>query len=222
MNEYDPYTPYGEGYIPQEYAQTSKNQGLATASLVVGIISCLTLGLGGLGTIAGIVLGVIALRKAKSQPDVYGGKGFAIAGIITSVISALLAFAIIFAATSTIPQMIASVRMNRDENMALVRLRSIARSEKTYRQYVSPGKYATLEELHSRGLIDHGATRDGYRYAVNLNGDSFEAIATPEEYGVTGRISFYVSADGVIHLADKKGTPATAADPTATAKGTGK
>src|SRR5438067_11425231 len=117
MHEYDPYTSYPDSQTPYEYAQTTQNRGLATASLVCGIISCVALGLGGLGTIAGIVLGIIALRKARRDPEHYGGAGLAVAGIITSIASAFIAFALIFAVTKSIPQMVASVRINQHENM---------------------------------------------------------------------------------------------------------
>jgi len=214
MQDYDPFSSYAGQYTPQEYAQTAQNRGLATASLVIGIISCLALGLGGLGTIAGIVLGIVALRRARRDPEHYGGSGMAVAGIITSIASIFIAVTIIFAATRTVPQMIANVRISQHENIALVRMRGIARAEKIYREYGMPGTYGTLEELRARRLIDHGAVMDGYRYSVRVSGNSYEATATPEEYGISGRISFYVSTDGAIHLADRKGEEASASDPT--------
>lgn len=215
MQGYDPYNSYPTNSVPNDYAQTAQNRGLAIASLAVGIISCFTLGLGGIGTIAGIVLGVLALNRARRDPVHYGGRGLAIAGISTSILSAVIAVGVIVAVTRTVPQMMANIKMNQNENRALVRMRGIVRSEKSYRVYVIPGKYATLEELHSRGLIEHGADADGYRYNVRTTANSFEATATPEEYGVSGRISFYVAADGVIHMADHRGAEASASDPTA-------
>src|SRR5262245_58181692 len=69
--------------------QTRK--GLAITSLVLGIISIPTLGLLGVGAITAIVLGSIALGRIKKEPAIYGGKGMAVAGIATSVVSLLLA-----------------------------------------------------------------------------------------------------------------------------------
>jgi hypothetical protein len=138
----------------------------------------------------------------------------AIAGISTNILSAVIAVGVIVAVTRTVPQMMANIKINQNENRALIRMRGIVRSEKTYRVYVIPGKYATIEELHSRGLIEHGADADGYRYNVRTTANSFEATATPEEYGVTGRVSFYVTTDGAIHMADHGGAEANASDPT--------
>jgi hypothetical protein len=75
--------------LPDNYSQ-QKRQGLAVASMVIGIVSCLALGFLGIGSITGIVLGVIALMKAKKEPDQFGGRGFAIVGIITGVLSGIL------------------------------------------------------------------------------------------------------------------------------------
>jgi hypothetical protein len=58
--------------------------------MLIGIASCLTLGFLGIGSIVGLALGTIALMKAKKQPDQFGGQGFAIAGIVTSALSAIL------------------------------------------------------------------------------------------------------------------------------------
>src|SRR6185503_18907651 len=70
--------------------QPQTRQGLAIASLVLGIISIPTLGLLGVGAITALVLGSIALKRIKKEPATHGGKGMAIAGIITSAISLLL------------------------------------------------------------------------------------------------------------------------------------
>ncbi len=64
-------------------------KGLAKASLILGVFSILTLGILEIGATVGIILGIIALSKAKSKPDEYGGKSLAIVGITTSVVSFL-------------------------------------------------------------------------------------------------------------------------------------
>ncbi|MGB7923632.1 MAG: DUF4190 domain-containing protein [Pyrinomonadaceae bacterium] len=73
------------GMHPGVMRPAQQQQGLAVASLICGVIS-ITLGLicGGpvLGT-AAIILGIIALLQIKNDPRRYGGKGLAIAGIIT-------------------------------------------------------------------------------------------------------------------------------------------
>lgn len=73
---------------PVSYTSTSveTRQGLAVASLIIGIISILTVGLLLVGAILGLVLGLVALRRAQRQPAQYGGLGYAIAGITTSAV----------------------------------------------------------------------------------------------------------------------------------------
>jgi hypothetical protein len=56
-----------------------------------------------------------------------------------------------------------------------------------------------------------------FRYRTVATADpknqTFELMATPDEYGKTGRRSFFVDGAGRIHAADKHGTAATSDDP---------
>jgi len=45
-----------------------------------------------------------------------------------------------------------------------------------------------------------------------VTGDTFEAVATPREYGKTGKRSFFVDKSGVVRGDDHGGAPATVAD----------
>jgi len=88
-----PYPPYG---LPQ-----SPPQGWAIASLVLGVISitsCCFYVLSLIFGIAAIVTGVMALRKEG------GGKGIAIAGIVTGGIGLLLTLMFILASLTGDPQ----------------------------------------------------------------------------------------------------------------------
>jgi rRNA maturation protein Nop10 len=70
-----------------------QEKGLATAALICGILSlvCFTL----LGPVA-IVLGIMALNKAKNDPARYGaGRGMAIGGIATGSVATFLFFLVI-------------------------------------------------------------------------------------------------------------------------------
>jgi signal peptidase I len=75
------------GYEPERIEVTQLRKGLAKASLILGIFSILTLGVLQLGAALSIILGVIALGKAKNKPTEYGGNSMAIVGITTSVVS---------------------------------------------------------------------------------------------------------------------------------------
>lgn len=64
-------------------------QGLAITSMVFGILAivlCPTIIFGPLA----LILGVVALVKASRRPEEYGGKGFAITGMVTGGVAMLL------------------------------------------------------------------------------------------------------------------------------------
>ena len=77
------------GFTPPPPARP--RQGLAIASLVIGILSLPTLGCLGVGAVLSIVLGIMALVRAGRDPREYGGRGFAIGGIVASAISLVVA-----------------------------------------------------------------------------------------------------------------------------------
>ena len=66
---------------------TAKTAGLAIASLVAGILGLCTAGLGG---IAGLILGIVALRKIGHSGGALRGRGLAIAGLIVSACTLLV------------------------------------------------------------------------------------------------------------------------------------
>lgn len=63
---------------------------MAVTSLVIGLVSVLTLGLFLVGALAGLILGLVALRRTQREPARYGGSGYAIAGITTSAVGLVL------------------------------------------------------------------------------------------------------------------------------------
>lgn len=73
-------------------------QGLAIASLVLGILGCCTFFF--LFGIGGIVFGAIALKKIKEEPQTYGGHGMALTGLILGIIGTIvgLVFLVFYAA----------------------------------------------------------------------------------------------------------------------------
>lgn len=213
---------HSQGYGYYNHAQPEqKSAGLALASLIVGAVSFLTLGLLGIGAVVAFVLGIVALRKARKNPALYGGEGFAIAGIVLGSISALMFAYVLIVASIAIPNLLAS-RRAANEAAVIVSLRRIAGAEATY--YSTKGlsrQYGSLQELADEGLIEQsfaGGTRYGYRFELRVNGDSFEVTATPLTYGRAsspGTRSFYISSDSgyVVRAADKKGLEANAYDP---------
>lgn len=78
--------PTNDSYAPPAGAAGRMN-GLAIASLVVGIVSFF-IGLYGAVGVVAIILGVIALRQVRERGQ--RGRGLAIAGIILGAVGAIL------------------------------------------------------------------------------------------------------------------------------------
>jgi hypothetical protein len=216
----------GAGASP--YAQGRKlRSGLATASLVLGILGVLSLGILLIGSIIGLILGIRALRNANREPYVYGGKGVAIGGIVANSFGILTIVPVALIAAIAIPNLMMA-RMAANEASAIGHLRTLASAEATYQATVGGGRsFGSMQELIASGAIAaNSATKNGYQFKVrvlDLNGKAalagpsdairFEVVATPDSYGSTGRRSFYVSEQYVIRCADKGGKEATPSDP---------
>jgi hypothetical protein len=99
-----------------------------------------------------------------------------------------------------------------NEMIAISALQMIANSEKTYKTGSKNGPY-TLQELVDAKLFPlQEFDKYGYKYEITVMGDQFEAVATPKEYGKTGKRSFFVDKSGVVRGDDHGGGPATVAD----------
>jgi len=68
--------------------------GLSIAALVLGIIATITCYFGGFFGIPAVICGHLSLKKIKHSPTPLGGKGMAIAGLITGYIG--IALSILF------------------------------------------------------------------------------------------------------------------------------
>lgn len=102
-------------------------------------------------------------------------------------------------------------------------LRSLVSIETRFASTNWQNNYGTFEELHNASLIrDDMATGPsrGYYYAVTVYfavlpdiPSRFQISATPADYGVTGRISYFIDQTGVLRGGDKNGQRAGASDP---------
>ncbi|MDX6289046.1 MAG: hypothetical protein QOH42_845, partial [Blastocatellia bacterium] len=100
-----------------------------------------------------------------------------------------------------------------NEGMAAAALQMIAGAESTYKDNAGKGKYGTLDQLAEQKLVNKPfLEKYGYNFEVTASGDQFEAVATPREYGKTGKRSFFVDKSGVLRGDDHGGAPATSAD----------
>jgi type II secretory pathway pseudopilin PulG len=207
------YQYQGAGYGYPGYAATQQKSGLAITSMVFGIISLIACGLLGAGPILGLIFGIVALKKASNRPMEYGGKGFAVAGIVLSIVSF---FYVGIVMAIAIPNLLAS-RRAANEAGAIRNVRLLAAAQETFQATAGDGRYGTLQELANAGLIDEKLSRGvmfNYVFEVKPDSSSYEVLATPKKDEDTSGRSFYLSsADGVVRGAKKGGMAATAFDP---------
>ncbi len=161
-------TPYPQGPLPPQYViPPRKRTGLATTSLVLGLISiltaCICVGVP-MGLVA-LILGIIATSNAYSRPEQYGGAGRAITGIVTGSLSSIflfIAIAVVWV-TGTAAAILASPLFQNNpivqaitqgigavENMERI-AKAMAAYQSTYGVAVP-----SLEALKASGLIPSG------------------------------------------------------------------
>ena len=215
-------TPVYNSSYDELTGEEGPNKGLATASLVLGIIGFFTVGIIGVGAIVGIILAAKALSRIKHDPWQYGGRGMAIAGLVLNIVSLVSVPPTGIIAAIAIPNLLAS-RRAANEGSAQSSLRTLHAAEATYQATKGAGNFGTLSELAAEGLIDSRlatGTKSGYKFTVELttnemNYPGFAVVGVPMTYGgveATGTRSFYVDETGVIRGGDKLGRPATKED----------
>ncbi len=185
---------------------------VAIASLVVGAVSFVTLSLFFVGAITSMVLGVIAIVKSNSKPDEYGGKGMALGGIALSALSVIAGFWFLFDVLPGFYQK----QIAENEFAAYTAVKQVGWCQARF--FEKNVRFATLDELEAADLItrkniEQKANNCGYLIDVRLREGHFEILATPVDYAVTGRRSFYMTSDYYVHAADKRGREADADDP---------
>lgn len=215
-------------YAPSNFAPRLQNfaggqpnklkSGLAIASFVMGCAGfVLCWGMFGLLSLPGLVIGIVALMKANKKPFEYGGKGFAVAGV---VINAFLVLLIPIVMAISIPNLLAS-RRAANESSAISSMRTLLKAEDVYLESKGGGKCGDLTDLSSANLIDSvlaSGRKSGYKFAISKKSNgTCEIFATPlETEGVakTGTRSFYAFTDEwEIRAADKDGASAGKNDP---------
>lgn len=218
-----PPQDYSAGYdynyarTPGDFdAATKKRKGYAVASLVIGILGFFTFGILFIGTVIGTSLGIAALTKHNKQPNVYGGKGLAITGIVLNLAALCMIVPLGIISAIAIPNLLAS-RRAANEASAISTLRKIGMAEATYASTVGQGGYGNLTQLVNAGMLDATmsvGTRNGYAFTITAVGGNFEVRAMPLTPG-HGNRSFYTCASdgGEIHVG-VGGMPADASSPT--------
>ena len=198
--------------------------GLALWSLILGVLGLPTIGCLGVGAIAGIVLAIMALSKINKNPAEYGGKGMAIAGLVTNILSLTIApFVLGIVAAIAIPGLLRA-RVSANESGALGDIRTVLSAEAVYASQ-NGGYYDTPECLAAPAncipgyagppLLDAGVVtngeKSGYRRTFHLGspapgGDgtsptrvsSFAITAAPAVPNRTGVRAFCADSTGRI------------------------
>ena len=139
---------------------------------------------------------------------------------------------------SAMAQQWAHADLDAAEETAIADLRSIATALDTYRRAYGklPDALSALGPAPPNGvspdaanLLDAdlaGSAKNGYaiRYTITSAAgaqseqeanktEAFFLVSCPAEYGKSGKRSFFLDSSGVLRGADKKGAPATSADP---------
>ena len=209
---WSPNQPYNQsnGQSNYQYNQPQNlKSGLAIASMVLGILGFVTsiFLIGILLAPIGLILGIVALVKANKKPHIYGGKGFAIAGI---AMSAMIVLFVPIVAAIAIPNLLAA-RRSANEASAIASIRTLAGAEDSYMASQYTSNCGDLQTLSSKGLIDSVLARgekSGYRFLVvklPVIGGGCELHAVPLTAS-TGTRSFYFSTeDGIVRAAKKDG-----------------
>lgn len=101
----------------------------------------------------------------------------------------------------------------RNERTVTYRLQSITGAQETFRE--KNKRYGSLEELHKAELYYYSAEEEmsGYQITLKFSNADFSLTATPTQYGVTGRRSFYIDQTGTLRAGDHGGKAADATDP---------
>jgi len=88
-----PQQPYGGGYLPPGYVAPPPNEGLAVASMVIGIVAMVLscgYGVGLLGSPVALVMGRVSMKRIDQSQGQLGGRGMAQAGFILGIIGTVL------------------------------------------------------------------------------------------------------------------------------------
>jgi hypothetical protein len=214
---YAPQPPFGAASTPpprqnyyqpqyQTYQTAKQKSGLAIASLVLGVIGCF------FTSPIGLILGIVAMVKARRHPHQYGGKGLAIAGIVLNGLGLL--FLPVIAAIA-IPNLLAA-RRAANEGSAVKIVHTLASAEQVYMGSMN-GKCGDIQALIATKLVNDLSLakneKNGYRFLViNLPAGGCEIHATPLSTSQGTRSFFYSTEDNVIRAAKKNGLPADRKD----------
>jgi len=212
---YQSFEPQSAGST--QYSQPQLKSGLALASMIIAIIAFPTtfLLIGLLLAPIALIMGIVALILATKKPTIYGGKGYAIAGI--SVSSVVFLFFVPLIAAIAIPNLLAA-RRAANEGSAISTIETIALAQDKHSTDDGSGACGDLMTLAAKNLLPGelaAGKKNGYKFDAGgslSDSDGCEVRATPESPSKGTRSFYFSSSDGVIRVA-KNGSTANHTDP---------
>jgi len=165
-----------------------KKNGMATASLVLGIIGVIT-GIVAIGSLLGIlavIFGIIGIVRASKNPEI-GGKTKSIVGITLGVIAILMIFITFILASLAIPRFMAADKKAKVSE-ARTMLKQILEASEVY--YQENGIYPPVHRFNDAStkdfnwntvpglIVDRPSGYPRFTYKITIGGkDIFEATA---------------------------------------------
>lgn len=210
QNSYQPHYAQNDNYSGNQagygqnnrYAAPERKSGMAIASMVLGLVGCF------LASPVGLILGIVSLKRANRSPFEYGGKGFAIAGIVLNSIGL---FTLPIIAAIAIPNLLAA-RRAANESSAISIIKTLAAAEEKYRAAGGGGnRCGDLQKLQAANLIDPtlaAGQKNGYRFLIvslPTVGGGCEINAAPLTASHGTRSFFYSTEDDTLRAANKNG-----------------
>jgi hypothetical protein len=183
-----------------------RRKGLAVASQIIGIVSLITCSFFLVGMITGLVFGIVALRRAKKQPDLYAGEEEAKAGIELSTLS--------FISVVIVVVSLFYFRMPQDrarEMAAMREVQAIGTAQLLYSITKGKGRFTNLHTLGQERLIDATLAtgqKGGYIFTSEpVEGSDkpmYDTTARPSSTGMfgIGNLSFYSNETEIVYDAD--------------------
>lgn len=100
-----------------------------------------------------------------------------------------------------------------NEMIAMSVLQMIASGQESYKATAGNGSYGSIDELIEKKMLTREMLdKYGYKFQMTTSSMGFEAVATPLEYGKSGKRSFFIDQTGVVRGDDHGGGPASIAD----------
>ena len=100
-----------------------------------------------------------------------------------------------------------------NERTTISTLHTIASAEIQYKSGKGAGSFGTVDQLLAAGLLAEDMMKNhGYKIEIMLFGDKFQVTAVPDEYGKTGKTSYFIDHSAILRGADHGGAIATVED----------